>query len=128
MAKVYEDGKDDPYDMTILENFCDLFLTNVSLRRTSQNESRIHRSHVGSMAFVKPPSGDCNPLQFIREPIEPAKTNGRPKIVRMIRSSIETSNENRCKQLYGYCGQVGHISTSCTKHRLHVQSQGGGVD
>lgn len=119
LAKVYEDGKDDPNDMATLEEFCDQFSTNVSLRRTG---------HTGTPPFGTPPVGDGNFGQFVRDPVGPVKTKGRPKNATRIKSGVETSNENRRKRSCGYCGEVGHISTGCAKRRLHAQSQGDSVD
>lgn len=66
----------------------------MSLQGVSQNDSVQHSSHVRLIEYVLHLSMDCYSKLAIGDPIRLVK-EGRLKIATMIKSGIETSNENR---------------------------------
>ncbi|XP_061347848.1 protein FAR1-RELATED SEQUENCE 5-like [Gastrolobium bilobum] len=57
-------------------------------------------------------------INYVRDPIHPIKTKGRPKVASRIKSSLELSLKQQ--KTCSYCGGKGHNKTGCQKHKMDV--------
>ena len=57
---------------------------------------------------------DMMPQLYVRDPLGPTTTKGRPKIASRIKSSLEAPKKRTCS----YCQRLGHYATSCSKRKV----------
>ncbi|XP_061342039.1 protein FAR1-RELATED SEQUENCE 5-like [Gastrolobium bilobum] len=57
-------------------------------------------------------------INYVRDPMHPVKTKGRPKVASRLKSSIELISKQH--KTCSYCGGKGHNKTSCEKRKMDI--------
>ncbi|CAI9275453.1 unnamed protein product [Lactuca saligna] len=112
--KAIEQASDSPAEIEKFNNFVINFLEDQKIRKKPKALENVSQSPYKGISQV-----DMTPQLsvFVRDPIAPTNTKGRPKNATRIKSSLENVKK---KRTCSYCRTPGHYATGCPKRKVTV--------
>nr|KAJ0225756.1 hypothetical protein LSAT_V11C100006250 [Lactuca sativa] len=109
--KVIEQAKESPSEIENVNNVLIKLLQDQAIRKKT-----LPVENVSQGSCVRISQVDMLPQLFVRDPLAPTNTKGRPKIASRIKSSLEVPKKRTCS----YCQGLGHYATSCSKRKVRI--------
>ncbi|CAI9300285.1 unnamed protein product [Lactuca saligna] len=106
--KLIEQARDSPSEIQKLNTLLISLLEDQVVRKKSISFENASQGSCMGISQV-----DMMPQLFIRDPLGPTTTKGRPKVASRIKSPLEAPKRRTCS----YCQGLGHYASSCSKRK-----------